>query len=110
MDTSTCPLLALPLSSHCPGQADPAGCSIALCAYATTIQESIHLIRLGARAGHVSQLTQLDKTTAKRLYQQLCGKPSPPGQMPFTDTWYRENDRRMLQATLFWRVCSSARL
>ncbi len=24
--------------------------------------------------------------------------------MPFTDTWYRESDQRMLQATLVWRL------
>ncbi len=34
------------------------------------------------------------------LYLQLCGKPSPPDQMLFTDTWYRENDLYMLHATL----------
>lgn len=99
MDTLVCPILSLPLSSYYPGQADPSGCRVALCVHATKIQESIHLIRLGARAGHVSQLTQLDKTTVKRLYHQLCGKPSPPGQMPFTDTWYRKDDRHMLHAT-----------
>lgn len=104
MDTLVCPMLSLPLSSHCTGQAGPDGCSVELCAYATKIRESIYLIHHGARAGLVSQLTQLDKTTVKRLYHQLCGKPSPPGQMPFTDTWYREDDRRMLHATLVWRL------
>ena len=77
---------------------------MALCDYATKISESTQLIRLGARARLVSQLTGLEKTTVKRLYQQVCGQPSPAGQMPFSDAWYRDNDRRMLHATLVWRL------
>ena len=99
-----CSTLSLPTAPHCAKRADSDGCSVQLCSYSTKIRESIHLIRLGARIGLVSQLTSLEKTTVKRLYHQLCGKPSPPGQMPFTDVWYRENDRRMLHATLVWRL------
>ncbi|MCK9553175.1 FlhC family transcriptional regulator [Aquamicrobium sp.] len=93
------------LSSLCPfAKADRAVCTVELCGYATRIQESARLIQLGARAGLVAQLTGLEKTTVNRLYRQLHGEPSPPGQMPFTDTWYRAHDRRMLQATLVWRL------
>ena len=93
------------LSSLCPfAKADRAVCNAELCGYATRIQESARLIQLGARAGLVAQLTGLEKTTVNRLYRQLHGEPSPPGQMPFTDTWYRAHDRRMLQATLVWRL------
>ncbi|MCB1864353.1 MAG: hypothetical protein KDG50_02915 [Chromatiales bacterium] len=96
---------ALFLSSLCPfAKADRAVCTAELCGYATRIQESARLIQLGARAGLVAQLTGLEKTTVNRLYRQLHGEPSPPGQMPFTDTWYRAHDRRMLQATLVWRL------
>ncbi len=104
MNAVFCSTLSLPTSPHCAEQADSEGCNAQLCAYSTKIRESIHLIRLGARAGLVSQLTNLEKTMVKRLYRQLCGKPSPPGQMPFTDSWYRENDLRMLHATLVWHL------
>jgi len=104
MVSSVCPCLSVPISSCCAEQADSDECPVELCAYSTKIREAIHLIRLGARAGLVSQLTSLEKKTVKRLYHQLCGKPSPPGQMPFTDAWYRENDLRMLHATLVWHV------
>ncbi len=104
MVSSVCPCLSVPVSSCCAEQADSDGCPVELCAYSTKIRESIHLIRLGARAGLVSQLTHLEKKTVRRLYRQLCGKPSPPGQMPFTDAWYREDDLRMLHATLVWHV------
>lgn len=77
---------------------------IALCVHARRIEESVCLIHHGGRAGLVSQLTGLEKTTVKRLYLQLCGKPSPPGQMPFTDTWYQQSDQRMLQVSLIWNL------
>jgi len=96
--------LSLPPPPLCAERADLGDCGVELCGYATKINESTHLIRLGARARLVSQLTGLEKTTVKRLYHQLCGQPSPPGQMPFSDVWYRENDRRMLHATLVWRL------
>jgi hypothetical protein len=72
--------------------------------YATKITEAAHLIQLGARAGLVWQLTGLEKKLVKRLYRQIIGHPSPPGQTPFTDTWYRNDDLRMLQATLVWHL------
>jgi flagellar transcriptional activator FlhC len=96
--------LSLPTPPLCAERADLGDCGVELCGYATKISESTHLIRLGARARLVSQLTGLEKTTVKRLYHQLCGQPSPAGQMPFSDTWYRDNDLRMLHATLVWRL------
>jgi flagellar transcriptional activator FlhC len=103
MKPVTCP--AFFLSSLAPyQQSDRVVCDVALCGYATRIQESVRLIQLGARAGLVAQLTGLEKTTVNRLYRELRGKPSPPGQMPFTDNWYRSDDLRMLQATLIWRL------
>ena len=51
-----------------------------------------------------SQLTGLEKTTANRLYRQLHGVPSPSGQVPFMDSWYRKNDRRMLHTNIVWRL------
>ncbi len=41
---------------------------------------------------------------ANRLYQQVHGRASPPGQLPFTDTWFRDRARRMLHASLIWRL------
>jgi len=74
------------------------------CKHANRITEAIHLVRLGARAGLVCQLTGLEKAPVNRLFRQLLGSPSPPGQQPFSDAWYRENDLRMLHATLVWRL------
>lgn len=79
-------------------------CGVDLCQHAIKIKEAIHLVRLGARAGLVCQLTGLDKAPINRLYRQMLGTTSPPGQMPFSDTWYRESDLRMLQATYIWRL------
>ena len=66
--------------------------------------DAIRLTELGARAGLVSQLTGLEKGPANRLYREVHGGPSPSGQQPFTDTWFRRSDRRMLHASLVWRL------
>ena len=79
-------------------------CDADLCIETRAAQEAIRLTRLGARAGLVSQLTGLEKAPANRLYRQLHGRPSPPGQLPFTDAWYLRQDRRMAQATLVWQL------
>ena len=79
-------------------------CDADLCIETRAAQEDIRLTRLGARAGLVSQLTGLEKTVANRLYRQLHGRPSPPGQLPFSDAWYLRQDRRMAQATLVWQL------
>ncbi len=94
---------------HCQRTA-PDACKVELCDTATRIQESIRLIQLGARAGLVCQLTGLERAPANRLYRQLRGTSSPPGQTPFSDAWYRDNDLRMLQATLVWRLHKSLTL
>lgn len=101
----------LALSSHIlpavPPCAEETGCiqcDAELCLYSNKILEAVHLMRLGARAGLASQLTGLEKATANRLYRQLHGMPSPPGQVPFTDTWYRINDKRMLHTNIVWRL------
>jgi len=64
--------------------------------------EAVHLVQLGARAALVCQLTGLTKKAVTRLYLPLTGMPSPPGQVPFTDTWYLKNNRRMLHANVVW--------
>lgn len=101
MCVSTCPLDAHRVHPH-PGASHP--CRADLCQRTATAGEAIRLTRLGARASLVTHLTGLEKTVANRLYRQLHGKPSPPGQMPFTDAWYLREDRRMLHATLAWRL------
>lgn len=70
--------------------------------------EAIRLIELGARASLVVQLTALERPIIKRLYRQLVGKPSPAGQMPFTDAWYVKDDGLMLQASVFWKLYQQA--
>lgn len=64
--------------------------------------EAVHLVQLGARADLVCQLTGLTKTLVSRLYLPLTGMPSPPGQVPFTDTWYLRSNRRLLHANVVW--------
>ena len=70
--------------------------------HATSILDATDLIRLGARVPLVCQLTKLEKSTVRCLYRQIYGLPSPPGQAPFTDTWYLKSDLRQLHATLIW--------
>jgi len=77
---------------------------VELCAQTQAACDAIRLTQLGARAGLVSRLTGLEKAVANRLYRQLHGRPSPPGQLPFTDSWYLKQDRRMLQATVVWQL------
>ncbi len=74
------------------------------CQKAVATLEASRLIQLGARAGLVNQLTGVDKSTANRLYRQIHGRPSPPGQTLFTDAWYLRSDRRMLHAAVIWRL------
>ncbi len=82
-----CTLTTYPLDGRCIRQEDIVSCPVELCAQTTRALEAIALIRLGARAGLICQLTGLEKTVAKRLYRQLHGRPSPAGLLPFTDTW-----------------------
>jgi flagellar transcriptional activator FlhC len=104
MISATCSTPFLTWASPCGNQCHHAGCQVALCKQATRIEEALHLVRLGARAGLVCQLTGLDKAPVNRLFWQMYGAPSPSGQLPFSDGWYRENDLRMLHATLVWRL------
>ena len=66
--------------------------------------EAASLIRLGARATLVCQLTGLGKKTVSDLYLRLTGLPSPSGQVPFTDTWYLRCNLRMLHANEVWQL------
>jgi hypothetical protein len=71
-----------------PGFGNADTCEAELCVQTRAAEEAIRLTRLGARAGLVSRLTGLEKAVANRLYRQLHGRPSPPGQLPFSDSWY----------------------
>jgi hypothetical protein len=86
------------------GRSAAHACDAELCSQTRAAQEAIRLTQLGARAGLVSRLTGLEKAVANRLYRQLRGRSSPPGQLPFTDSWYLKQDRRMLQATVVWHL------
>lgn len=66
--------------------------------------EAVHLVQLGARASMVCQLTGLTKKVVSGLYPRITGLPSPPGQVPFTDTWYLKSNRRLLHANVVWRL------
>jgi DNA-directed RNA polymerase subunit RPC12/RpoP len=41
--------------------------------------------------------------------RERTGGDSPPGQAPFTDTWYVQSDRRMLHANVVWRLSQKLR-
>ncbi len=71
---------------------------------AQKVLDAARLVQLGARAALVCQLTGLAKKDIARLYIRITGAPSPPGQVPFTDTWYLKTNRRMLDANLVWRL------
>jgi len=102
MSTTLCPPLISSNLRFCPGSQGKDSCPVERCDYAQKIQESIHLIRLGARVGLAGQLTGLEKKTLKCLYRQLMGQPSPSGQLPYSDTWLLENDRHQFHANLIW--------
>lgn len=71
---------------------------------ACKVCEAVRLVELGARARLVHQLSGLEKKAVNRLYYQLMGRPSPSGQTPFSDSWYRQSDRRMAHANMIWRL------
>lgn len=100
MNTTHCTAYGMP----CLGGDSGMDCPVERCDYARKILESMHLFRLGARVGLAEQLTGLEKKTLKRLYRQLMGKPSPPGQQPFSDTWLLENVRYQFHANLIWNL------
>jgi hypothetical protein len=66
--------------------------------------EAVQLVQLGARAALVCQLTGLTKKVVGRLYPSLTGRSSPPGQVPFTDTWYMRSNQRKLHANVVWHL------
>lgn len=68
------------------------------------ISEAIRLVELNARAGLVSHLTGLNKTSINRLYRQIHGVSSPAGQKIYSDNWYLLQPQRMLHASVVWRL------
>lgn len=102
---SVAPLdVTAPIPASCPSGCAHTPCTAELFQQAVQFLEAIELVQLGGRAGLVRQLTQIEKNAVNRLYRQLHGTASPPGQAPFTDAWYVDDDRRMLHATVVWRV------
>lgn len=68
------------------------------------LRQAVSLIKLGARASLVCQLTSLPRATVKNWYQQIHGRPSPSGLAPFSDTWYVQTKQRMLHANIVWKL------
>lgn len=79
-------------------------CNTDFCRQVVRMYEAVELIQLGGRAGLVSHITGVEKKAVKRLCRQLRGTPSPPGQSPFSDAWFLENDLRIMHATVVWRL------
>lgn len=92
----------IPVDEH--AEANTARHIPGLCEYAARILEAVRLVELGGRARLITHVTGLEKKAVNRLYRQLRGAPSPPGQAPFTDAWYLEKDVRMLHASTVWRL------
>jgi hypothetical protein len=88
----------------CAHRAGDAPCTADLCAGTRASCEAILLTQLGARAGLVAQLTGLKKAVANRLYRQIHGRASPPGQFPFTDAWYLRDEQRLRQTSIVWHL------
>ncbi len=82
----------------------PVLAEIEVVSQAHAILEAVRLVQLGARAALVSQLTGISKPVVSDLYRPLTGAASPPGQVPFTDTWYLRNTQRMMHANLVWQL------
>lgn len=72
--------------------------------HARNVLDAADLIRLGARAPLVCNLTKIEKATIRSLYRTIRGIPSSPGQAPFTDTWFLKNELRQLHANVIWRL------
>jgi len=102
MRASHCPALLHASPSPCPRTITGERCVVERCDDARRILEAMQLIRLGARAALVSLLTGLARKTVKRMYREYHGRPSPAGQMPFSDTWLLENDQRLWHVMLIW--------
>jgi len=88
----------------CASPSECARCKSELCLNANRIMEAIHLMRLGARAVLASQVTGLEISKANLLYRQLYGVSSPPGQVPFMDSWHLKSDIRMLHTNIVWNL------
>jgi hypothetical protein len=118
MNASHCPALFHSSLPPCPSAVDGNRCTVERCDDAHRVLEAMQLIRLGARASLVSLLTGLARKTVKRMYREYQGRPSPAGQLPFSDAWLLENDQRHGHAMLIWHLyrrlnrpaCSPARL
>ena len=118
MNARHCPALFHSSLPPCPGALDGNRCTVERCDDAHRVLESMQLIRLGARASLVCMLTGLARKTVKRMYLEYHGRPSPAGQLPFSDAWLLENDQRLFQVMLIWHLyrrlnrpeCSPARI
>lgn len=67
------------------------------------LQDAIDLAVLATRPMLIAELTGVNLTNAKRIFHEINGSPPPPGQFPFTDSWYLKRHRRMLHARILWR-------
>ena len=118
MNARHCPAQSQMCLVPCPRAMSGERCAVARCDDAGRVLESMQLMRLGARAAPVSLLTGLERKTAKRMYREYHGRPSPAGQLPFSDAWLLENDHRLVQVMLIRHLyrrlnrvaCSPARL
>ena len=118
MNATHCPTRLHTHFPPCPRAIPGDRCAVERCDYARRILEAMQLMRLGARASLVSLFTGLARKTVKRMYREYHGRPSPAGQLPFSDAWLLENDQRLLQVMLIWHlyrrlnrpICSPARI
>lgn len=67
------------------------------------------MVRMGARACVVSQLTGLPAPTTRKLWIELTGDSSPSGQQPNDLMWYVRNDTRRFHSALIVMLFNRAR-
>lgn len=67
------------------------------------------MVRMGARACVVSQMTGLPTPAARKMWLTLNGVSSPSGQQPNDLLWYLRNPTRRFHSALLVQLCERAR-
>lgn len=69
---------------------------------------AIMMVRLGARACVVSQITGLSQLDARTIWREVMGDSSPSGQQPNDLMWYVKTPQRRSHAALLVRLYDHA--
>ena len=69
---------------------------------------AVMMVRMGARACVVSQITGLAQLDARTIWKQIMGESSPSGQQPNDMLWYTRTPQRRSHAALLVRFYDKA--